>query len=196
MDGRASRGLWSRSRPVPAQPSPALGRLRGQPLLRLLRASALRPGLPGSPAGAAWPEVPSWVCGPASRVGICERARWCRFSMGQPGREEGCTGLGRWRRRRRLQQLQPTNVLLLASPSPGATRKVGGWRASLETHLDLSLGLIFRKKGKRGSGKGAPRRKCKGWEWCLEKGGGGADRDWRTLRKLMFGNNFSILFFS
>lgn len=50
----------------------------------------------------------------------------------------------------------PTNMLLLSSPSPGITRKAGGWRAGRETHPELGLGLIFRKKGKRQSGKGAP----------------------------------------
>lgn len=62
----------------------------------------------------------------------------------------------------------PTIVLLLPSPYPGTTRKAGGWRAGRETHPEFGLGLIFRKKGKE-SGKGAPRRRCKGWEWCLEK---------------------------
>ncbi|MEJ1283713.1 septin 7 [Cricetulus griseus] len=69
--------------------------------------------------------------------------------MGQPGREEGCTGLGRWRRRRRLQQLQPTNVLLLASPSPGATRKQP---KNLEGYVGFANlpNQVYRKSVKRG----------------------------------------------
>lgn len=183
--------------PEPPRPSPALGCLRGHSLSCVSSGPRPRglacPGLLPEQSGQRSP----CGCGDrTSRVGIRERAR-CRVSVGQPGREEeGCAGLRwRWRWRRRLQQLQQSCCCSLPLIRAHPERLVDGERVGRDASRAW-LGFIFRKKGKRQSGKGALRRRCKGWELCLEKRRGCADTDWKSLRKLIFENNFSILFFS
>lgn len=176
----------------------ALGAARGGRLRRAL----LPPSAPPGPAGPRGPassrrgpqhprrRSPGRGAGPAARVGMCARrgagAEWAGPGGRRRREEEGCTRLGlRWRRRP-LQLQQPASLARLPLPASGVAFSPalpeGRWRAGRSCgprigSLVWDLGIIFRKREKRMSGKGALRRRWKGWEGSLGKGGSGAT-DW------------------